>query len=30
MISAPGADVQATLVDAFWAILNSKEFVFTH
>ena len=30
MIHAPGADVQATLVDAFWAILNCKEFVFTH
>lgn len=30
MVTAPGADVQATLTDAFWAILNSKEFVFTH
>jgi hypothetical protein len=30
MITAPGADAQAMLVDVFWALLNSKEFVFTH
>jgi hypothetical protein len=30
MVSAPGTDVQSSLQDVFWALLNSQEFVFTH
>jgi Protein of unknown function (DUF1549)/Protein of unknown function (DUF1553)/Bacterial Ig-like domain (group 2) len=30
MLSASGGDVQSSLQDVFWALLNSREFVFTH
>jgi hypothetical protein len=30
MLSASGGDVQSSLQDVLWALLNSREFVFTH
>lgn len=27
---SPGSDVKTTLVDLFWALLNSREFIFNH
>ena len=26
----PGVDVKTTLIDTFWALLNSREFIFNH